>query len=34
MNELTFPTEEQIFGPNELNIIKKIGTKAAITDFY
>lgn len=33
MIELTLPTAEQIFGPNELDIIKKVGTKAAITDF-
>lgn len=33
MNCLTFLTLEQLFGPNKLDIINKIGTSAAITDF-
>lgn len=33
MSSFTFLTEEQIFGSNQLDIIKKRGTKAAITDF-
>jgi len=33
MNDFTFLTEEEIFGENQLDIIKKYGTKAAITDF-
>ena len=31
--ELTFLTEEQIFGDDKLDIISKYGTKCAITDF-
>lgn len=30
---ITFLTEEQIFGRNKLDIINKRGTKAAMTDF-
>ena len=33
MSNMTFLTEDQIFGNNALDIIKKYGTKAAITDF-
>lgn len=33
MNNFTFLTEEQIFGSNQLDILKKYGTKASITDF-
>ncbi|MBO5138226.1 MAG: hypothetical protein J6B89_01130 [Bacilli bacterium] len=33
MNNFTFLTEEQIFGSSAIDIIKKRGTKAAITDF-
>ncbi len=33
MSELTFLTEEQCFGSDKLDILKKRGTKAAITDF-
>jgi len=33
MTDFTFLTEEQIFGDDKLDIIKKYGTKAAITDF-
>ena len=33
MSEFTFLTEEQIFGNDQLDIIKKYGTKCAITDF-
>lgn len=33
MNNFTFLTEEQLFGNNALSIIKKRGTKAALTDF-
>ena len=33
MNKLTFLTYEQLFGQNKLDIINKIGVKAAITDF-
>ena len=33
MSNFTFLTEEQIFGNNRLDIIKKYGTKCAITDF-
>ena len=33
MSDFTFPTYEQIFGSNKLEIINKRGTKAAITDF-
>jgi len=31
--EFTFLTEEQIFGDDQLDILKKYGTKCAITDF-
>ena len=33
MNNFTFLTDEQIFGNNQLDIIKHYGTKCAITDF-
>ena len=33
MNEITFLTEEQVWGENQLDIFKKYGTKCAITDF-
>ena len=33
MSSLTFLTAEQIFGDNQLDIIKKYGTRCAITDF-
>ena len=33
MSDFTFLTEEQIFGSNQIDVIKKRGTKAAITDF-
>ena len=33
MLDFTFLTEEQIIGDNSLEIFKKRGTKAAITDF-
>lgn len=33
MNSFTFLTEEQIFGSNSLDIMKKYGTACAITDF-
>jgi len=33
MSEFTFLTEEQIFGNNKLDILKKYGTRCAITDF-
>lgn len=33
MSNFTFLTEEQIFGNNPLDIIKKYGIKCAITDF-
>ena len=33
MNDFTFLTEEQIFGADQLEILKKRGTKAAVTDF-
>ena len=33
MSNFTFLTEKQIFGDNKLDIIKKYGTKCAITDF-
>ena len=33
MRNLTFLTEEQVFGENKLEIFKKYGTKCAITDF-
>ena len=33
MNSFTFLTEEQCFGDDQLNILKKRGVKAAITDF-
>ena len=33
MSEFTFLTEEEIFGTNKLDIIKKYGTKCATTDF-
>jgi hypothetical protein len=33
MNNFTFLTEEQIFGNNQLDIIKKYGTKCSMTDF-
>ena len=33
MLDLTFLTEEQIFGDNKLEILKKYGTRCAITDF-
>ena len=33
MNNFTFLTEEQVFGDKQLDILKKYGTKAAITDY-
>ena len=33
MLDLTFLTEEQVLGDNQLDILKKYGTKCAITDF-
>lgn len=33
MSNFTFLTEEQCFGSNQLDVIKKRGTKAAISDF-
>ena len=33
MSDFTFLTEEQYFGDDKLDILKKRGTKAAITDF-
>lgn len=33
MSNFTFLTEEQIFGNNQLDILKKYGTKCAMTDF-
>lgn len=33
MSEFTFLTEEQVFGNKQLDILKKYGTKCAITDF-
>ena len=33
MSDFTFLTEEQCFGDEQLDILKKRGTKAAITDF-
>lgn len=33
MSDFTFLTEEQIFGADQLEILKKRGTKAAVTDF-
>ena len=33
MSEFTFLTEKQVFGNKQLDIIKKYGTKCAITDF-
>lgn len=33
MNNFTFLTDEQIFGNDQLDILKKYGTKCAITDF-
>ena len=33
MNNFTFLTEEQIFGNDQLDILKEYGTKCAITDF-
>ena len=33
MSDFTFLTEEQIFGSNQIDVIKKRGTKAAISDF-
>ena len=33
MNNFTFLAEDQIFGQNQLEIFKKIGTRAALTDF-
>ncbi len=33
MSNLTFLTQEQCFGSEKLDILKKRGTKAAITDF-
>lgn len=33
MNDFTFLTEEQIFGSNQLDILRRYGTKCAITDF-
>ena len=32
MDNFTFLTEEQVFGDKQLDIYKKYGTKAAITD--
>ena len=33
MSDFTFLTEEQIFGSNQIDVIKKRGTKATISDF-
>lgn len=33
MSDFTFLTEEQIFGSNQIDVIRKRGTKAAISDF-
>ena len=33
MTDFTFLTDEQIFGNDKLDIIKKYGRKCAITDF-
>lgn len=33
MNDFTFLTDEQIFGKNQLGILKTYGTRCAITDF-
>jgi len=33
MNDFTFLTKEQVWGNNQLDIIKKYGTKCAVTDF-
>ena len=33
MSNFTFLTEEQCFGDDKLDILKKRGTKVAITDF-
>lgn len=33
MNNFTFLTQEQIFGDNQLEILKKYGIKCAVTDF-
>ena len=33
MSNFTFLTEEQIFGSNQIDVIRKRGTKAAISDF-
>ncbi len=33
MNSFTFLTEDQIFGNNQLDILKRYGTKCTITDF-
>ena len=33
MSDFTFLREDQVFGKNPLDIIKKYGTKCAITDF-
>ena len=33
MSNLTFLTEEQVFGNNQLDILRRYGTKCAITDF-
>ena len=33
MSDFTFLTEEQCFGDDKLDILKKRGTQAAITDF-
>ena len=33
MSDFTFLTEDQIFGSNQIDVIKKRGTKAAISDF-
>ena len=33
MSKLTFLTQEQCFGINQLDILEKRGTRAAITDF-
>lgn len=33
MSNFTFLTEEECTGNNQLEVIRKIGTKAAITDF-
>ena len=33
MSNFTFLTEEQIGGSNQIDVIKKRGRKAAVTDF-